>query len=107
MIFVTRMDRQEMHLNPDLIVSIEATPDTVITMFNGHHLIVREAPSVIIDRIIAWRSGIVRRSSRSCGKKYLGRRNRERFRDLTLNRDLNFPESRTTHMRSPLHTRDF
>ncbi len=106
MIRVTRMDRQEMHLNPDLIVSIESTPDTVITLFNGHHFIIREPAGVIIDRIATWRTRIVRRSAPRSGKKYLERKRRELFRSTTLNREITLPESLSSHERSPLHSRD-
>jgi flagellar protein FlbD len=52
-----------MLLNPDHIVSMEETPDTVITLFNGNHLLVREHAQVILNRIIAFRIKILRRSS--------------------------------------------
>jgi len=32
-------------LNPDLIVTVEATPDTVITLENGSRLLVDETPA--------------------------------------------------------------
>lgn len=63
MILVTRLDRQVMFLNPDHILSVEETPDTVITLFNGNHLLVREHAQVILNRIIAFRIKILRRSS--------------------------------------------
>lgn len=42
MIKLTRLNGSEMWLNPLLIESVEATPDSVITMANGHKYIVRE-----------------------------------------------------------------
>jgi len=63
MILVTRLDRQVMFLNSDHIVSIEETPDTVITLFNGNHILVREHAQIILNRIIAFRTKILRRSS--------------------------------------------
>lgn len=74
MILVTRLDKQKMFLNPDHIVSIEETPDTVITLFNGHHILVRERCQVILNRVIAFRTKILRRSGAiSNSKKYLRR----------------------------------
>ncbi len=37
----------ELHVNPDLIVTIEANPDTVITLANGSKMIVAEAPAEV------------------------------------------------------------
>jgi flagellar protein FlbD len=37
----------ELHVNPDLIVTIEANPDTVITLANGSKLIVAEPPAQV------------------------------------------------------------
>ncbi len=37
----------ELHVNPDLIVTIEANPDTVITLANGCKMIVAEAPAQV------------------------------------------------------------
>jgi flagellar protein FlbD len=75
MILVTRLDRQVMLLNPDLIVTVEETPDTVITLINGHHLLVRERAQVLLNRIVAYRTTILRRSgSAAVGRKYLARR---------------------------------
>lgn len=64
-----------MLLNPDQIISIEETPDTVITLFNGHHILVRERSEMLLNRIIAYRSRIVRRAMQTCpGHPYLKRR---------------------------------
>lgn len=63
MILVTRLDRQVMLLNPDHIISIEETPDTVITLYNGHHILVREHSRVLLNRIIAYRTRVLRRAS--------------------------------------------
>jgi flagellar protein FlbD len=46
-------------LNPDLIVTVEATPDTVITMQNASKLLVIETPSEVSSRIRRWRAGIL------------------------------------------------
>ncbi|CAH2030311.1 flagellar FlbD family protein [Trichlorobacter ammonificans] len=63
MILVTRLDRQVMLLNPDHIISIEETPDTVITLYNGHHILVRERSRVLLNRIVAFRTRVLRQAS--------------------------------------------
>ena len=49
-------------LNCDLIASIEATPDTVITLVTGARLIVDEAPEQVVDAVVDWRAEIGRRT---------------------------------------------
>jgi uncharacterized protein YlzI (FlbEa/FlbD family) len=38
-------------LNPDLIMTVEATPDTVITLTNGHKIVVAESPDRVADEV--------------------------------------------------------
>ena len=38
-------------LNPDLIMTVEATPDTVITLTNGTKIVVAEPPHRIVDDV--------------------------------------------------------
>jgi flagellar protein FlbD len=47
------------HLNPDLIVSIESTPDTVLTLMTHSKVIVAERPEDVVAAVRAWRSGIL------------------------------------------------
>jgi flagellar protein FlbD len=42
-------------VNVDLIVTVEETPDTVITLINGDKLIVRESLDEIVDRTVDFR----------------------------------------------------
>jgi flagellar protein FlbD len=46
-------------LNPDLILTVEATPDTVISLTNSSRFIVGEKPSEVVELIRAWRGSIV------------------------------------------------
>jgi flagellar protein FlbD len=85
MILVTRLDRQVMLLNPDLIVTVEETPDTVITLLNGHHLLVRERAQVLLNRIVAYRTTVLRRSgSAAASRNYLKRKRLGQFGRLKL-----------------------
>ncbi len=47
------------HLNPDLILTVEATPDTVVALTTGTKLVVVESPEVIVEQIRAWRGSIL------------------------------------------------
>ena len=58
MIQLTRINRQHLVLNSDLIEQIESTPDTVITMTNGQKLVVVESADAVIERIVAFRRSI-------------------------------------------------
>jgi flagellar protein FlbD len=42
-------------LNADLITTVEATPDTVITLTNGHKIVVAETPERVADAVRAQR----------------------------------------------------
>jgi flagellar protein FlbD len=50
------------YVNPDLIHSVEATPDTVITMTNQSRLVVADPVDEVLERIRAWRAGIFARA---------------------------------------------
>ena len=54
MIMVTRLNGQEFVLNADLIKMIEQRPDTIITLVNGDHIVVKEASRVVIERVIEY-----------------------------------------------------
>jgi flagellar protein FlbD len=55
MISVTRLDGSEFVINSDLIETVEATPDTVISFAHDKKVVVRESPEEIIDRIVRFR----------------------------------------------------
>ena len=44
------------YLNPDLIISIDSTPDTVLTLTTHQKVLVSDSPDVILAAIQAWRS---------------------------------------------------
>jgi flagellar protein FlbD len=52
MICVTRFNGTIFYLNADLVQTIEATPDTVITLINNTKIIVKEPAKVVIERIV-------------------------------------------------------
>jgi flagellar protein FlbD len=58
MVWLTRFDGTRFVINTDLIESAEATPDTVITLTNGHRFVVCEGVDDLIARVVAFRHRI-------------------------------------------------
>ena len=46
-------------LNPDLIATVEAHPDTVITLTTHARFLVCESPAQVMAEIRSWRAGIL------------------------------------------------
>ena len=70
MIELTRLNGRPMQVNSDLIKTIEASPDTMLTLMNGEKLIVREEIGEVVERVIAYRArmlAIVARRMHSFG----------------------------------------
>jgi len=59
MIAVHRLRGEPMFLNADLIESIEATPDTVLTLVDGRRIVVADDPEVVAERIIEFRASVL------------------------------------------------
>jgi flagellar protein FlbD len=55
MIILHRLNKQEFVLNADLIETLEATPDTLVTLTNGKKFMVRDAMTDVIGRVISYR----------------------------------------------------
>ncbi len=58
MIEVTRLNGSILYLNPDLILSLESTPDAVVTMTNGEKFVVKEGAQEILARFLAYKRSI-------------------------------------------------
>lgn len=58
MIALTRINGLPMMLNDDLIEQIESIPDTIVRLTNGQKLVVRESPSEVVDRVVAFRQRV-------------------------------------------------
>lgn len=54
MISVTRLNGDRFVLNAELIRTVEENPDTIITLVNGDHIIVREDMDEVIRRSIEY-----------------------------------------------------
>jgi flagellar protein FlbD len=48
-----------LYLNPDQIQTIEATPDTVVTLTNSSRFVVSERPLEVLTMIRDWRASII------------------------------------------------
>ncbi|KLU60378.1 flagellar protein (FlbD) [Peptococcaceae bacterium CEB3] len=70
MIKVTRLNKKSFYLNPDLIETMEQTPDTVITLTGGNKYVVTEEPTLLIQRIGEFR--------RRCHPDYAGPEERKK-----------------------------
>ena len=47
------------YLNPDLIVAIDSTPDTVVTLTTHQKVLVSDSPETIVAAIQHWRASII------------------------------------------------
>jgi flagellar protein FlbD len=47
------------HLNPDLIVTVEANPDTVVTLTTGTKIVVAEPADRVVEQIREFRVGVL------------------------------------------------
>jgi uncharacterized protein YlzI (FlbEa/FlbD family) len=50
------------YLNPDLIVSVEATPDTVVTLTTNTKILVLDSPDEVTAAVRAWRASVLQAS---------------------------------------------
>ncbi len=60
MIIVTRLNGSEIVVNADLIETVEATPDTIVTLVDGTRYVVEESPTELVDRIKTYRAAVLR-----------------------------------------------
>jgi len=58
MIALTRLDGHRLMLNCDLIESLEATPDTLVTLTSGNKLVVRDTMDEVQSKIIAFKRSV-------------------------------------------------
>ncbi|MGE5552336.1 MAG: flagellar FlbD family protein [Betaproteobacteria bacterium] len=62
MIVLHRLDGKEFVMNQNLIETIEATPDTVITLTNGHKYVVQEPVAAVIRECIRYQRRLAGRA---------------------------------------------
>ena len=59
MIRLTRLNRQIIALNPDLLLSVEETPDTTITLTSGEKIIVLERLEEVVAEVVEYRRAVL------------------------------------------------
>ena len=59
MIMLTRLNGPSFALNPDLIERAESTPDTVITLCDGHKVLVVESVVQLIEIVREYRASVL------------------------------------------------
>jgi flagellar protein FlbD len=58
MIYVTRLNNSAMVVSAELIATVESTPDTLLTLSNGHQFLVRESVAEVVARVLEYRRQI-------------------------------------------------
>ena len=59
MIQLTRLNKQPLLVNSDLIKYVEHSPDTLLTLIGGDKIVVRETSDEVLERIIAFRRRVL------------------------------------------------
>ena len=54
MVTLTRLNGTRICVNAFLIQHIEETPDTIVTLTNGHHFLVRESADEVVEAAVAY-----------------------------------------------------
>jgi flagellar protein FlbD len=54
MIAVTRLNGDKFVLNAELIRTVEENPDTIITLINGDHIVVKERMAEVVRLVIEY-----------------------------------------------------
>ena len=64
MIVVHRLTNPDhpLYVNPDLIQTVEANPDTVISLENASKFVVLETPEQVVELVRNWRASVLVRA---------------------------------------------
>ncbi len=55
MIEVTRLNGKEFYVNSDLVLFVEKTPDTIITLINERKIVVLEDVEQVVNKIVEFK----------------------------------------------------
>jgi flagellar protein FlbD len=69
MIQLTRLNGKEFVVNCELIKTIEATPDTVISLTTGEKLMVKESVDQVIESTVQYRKRLYQEPPEKTGAK--------------------------------------
>jgi flagellar protein FlbD len=82
MIELTRFNGERFFLNAELIETVEALPDTIITLFNGRKYMVRESSSDVFEKILNFKNkAYILNNSNSLSKFVKEKREKKRNSD--------------------------
>ena len=59
MIRLTRLNGTELFLNADLIATVEARPDTVVTLVDGKHFVISDSTDDVVMRVTRYRAAVL------------------------------------------------
>jgi flagellar protein FlbD len=59
MIPLIRLDGSEVVVNAELIATVEKTPDTMLTLTTGHHILVKQSVEDVVAHVIEYRRMIL------------------------------------------------
>ncbi|HEY9765529.1 MAG TPA: flagellar FlbD family protein [Chroococcales cyanobacterium] len=62
MIKATRLNGTEFYINPELIETVEETPDTVVKLTTGQTFVVRDHAGVMVERFMEYKRTVYGRS---------------------------------------------
>jgi flagellar protein FlbD len=77
MIRVKKINGEEVVINAELIETVEARPDTTISLSTGNKLIVKDTVSEVIQKIIEYRQLVNQKRTRKCNKQQVKSDKRE------------------------------
>lgn len=55
MIHLTKLSKEQTVINADLVETIEATPDTIITLTTGRKITVRDSVDDVVKKVIQYK----------------------------------------------------
>jgi flagellar protein FlbD len=56
MIPVTRLNGQEVYVNADMILFLESSPETILTLENGKKVTVKETIPEVVEKVVKFKS---------------------------------------------------
>ncbi len=59
MILVHRLTGESLFLNADLIETIEAAPDTIVTLVDGRRILLKEDPQAVVTAVSRFRAAVI------------------------------------------------
>ena len=77
MIRVKKINGEEIVINAELIETVEARPDTTISMATGNKIIVKDTVSEVIQKIIEYRQLVNQKRTRKSNKQQVKSDKRE------------------------------